>query len=250
MTKSIVLEICAPTLLSAIHADTAGADRIELCQNLNEGGTTPSFGAIKYCCDHLKLRTNVLIRPRPGDFCYSDEEFEAIIHDVELCKILGVNGVVIGFLNEDRTIDLEKTKKIVEVAGSMVVTFHRAFDICQDWATALEQIIACGCKTILTSGTKKTAFEGIPILKKMVKKAQNRIIILAGSGINANNATGIIKSTGVVEIHSSCTLRTGKLNSIDNFDFFLDESNIYHKESDTVLIKKILSLPILNNPKI
>ncbi|MBP1672540.1 MAG: copper homeostasis protein CutC [Bacteroidetes bacterium] len=249
MTKPIVLEICAPSLHSAINADLAGADRIELCQNLNEGGTTPSFGNIKYCVDHLKLKTNVLIRPRSGDFCYSDEEFHTIQHDVELCKVLGVHGVVVGFLNEDLTIDIEKTRKIVEIATPMSVTFHRAFDICKDWNTALEQIISCGCNTILTSGTRKTAYEGIQILKEIVQKAQNRITILAGSGINPSNASEIIEKTGVQEIHSSCTRSISNSNGSPEVEKLLDESNIYHKESDIDLIKKILSLQIINKSK-
>ncbi len=249
MTKPIVLEICAPSLHSAINADLAGADRIELCQNLNEGGTTPSFGIIKYCVDHLKLKTHVLIRPRPGDFCYSDQEFKTIQHDVELCKVLGVHGVVVGFLNEDFTIDIEKTRQIVEIAAPMSVTFHRAFDICNDWNAALEQIIDCGCNAILTSGTKKTAYEGIPILNEIVQKAQNRITILAGSGINASNASEIIEKTGVYEIHSSCTHSISNLKGSPEIEKLLDESNVYHKESDIELIKKILSLQIINKPK-
>lgn len=249
MTKPIVLEICAPSLHSAINADLAGADRIELCQNLNEGGTTPSFGNIKYCVDHLNLKTHVLIRPRPGDFCYSDQEFQTIQHDVELCKVLGVHGIVVGFLHEDLTIDVERTTKIVEIAAPMTVTFHRAFDICKDWNTALEQIISCGCHAILTSGTQKTAFEGIPILKEIVQKAQNRITILAGSGINATNASEIIEKTGVHEIHSSCTRSISNQKGSPDFEKLLDESNVYHKESDVKLIKKILSLQIINKPK-
>ena len=146
--QKINVEICAPSVQSAIHADMAGADRIELCQNLLEGGTTPSFGAIQYCVEHLLLKTNVLIRPRTGDYCYNDAEFETIKNDVQQCKELGVHGVVVGFLHQDLTIDIEKTKEIVQLASPMEVTFHRAFDICADWRKALEQIIEAGSSRI------------------------------------------------------------------------------------------------------
>lgn len=245
--KKVIVEICAPSIQSAINADIAGADRIELCQNLNEGGTTPSFGAIRYCVTHLKLKTNVLIRPRAGDFCYNSAEFETIKEDLLQCKSLGVNGVVVGFLHPDLTIDVEKTKEIVKLAHPMEVTFHRAFDICKNHKVAMEQIIDCGCKTILTSGTKKTAFEGISILKEMVLQAGGRIQILAGSGINYHNAEEIIHHTGVREIHSSCTgFIKNKPDEVSD-EKLLDQSNYIHKESEYTLIKKLLSLQVHTN---
>lgn len=246
--KKIIIEICAPSVQSAINADLAGADRIELCQNLNEGGTTPSFGAIAYCTTHLNLKTNVLIRPRVGSFCYNEAEFETIRQDVKICKSLGVNGVVVGFLNPDLTIDTHKTKEIVELADPMEVTFHRAFDICANWEVALEEIIACGCKRILTSGTKTTAFEGKKILKEIVKQANGRIEILAGSGVNYTNAEALVDVTGVAEIHSSCTALVIENENDVSIDQLLDESNFSHKESDINLIKKLLSLPLYTNP--
>lgn len=245
--KKVIVEICAPSIQSAINADLAGADRIELCQNLNEGGTTPSFGAIHYCVNHLKLKTNVLIRPRAGDFCYNDAEFETIKEDIVQCKSLGVNGVVVGFLNPDLTIDVDKTREIVKLADPMEVTFHRAFDICNNHEIALEQIIDCGCKTLLTSGTKKTAYEGIAIIKEMVQQAGGRIKILAGSGIHFQNAEEIIYQTGVEEIHSSCTgFLKNKPDEVSD-EKLLDESNYIHKESEYNLIKKLLSLQVHTN---
>lgn len=242
--KRIKFEICAPSVQSAIHADLAGADRIELCQNLLEGGTTPSFGAIRYCAQHLSLKTNVLIRPRTGDFCYNKAEFETIKNDVQKCKELGVHGVVVGFLHPDLTIDVEKTKEIVQLAAPMEVTFHRAFDICSDWRVAMEQIIETGCSRILTSGTYPTAYEGISVLKEMVEKAGDRIVILAGSGVNYTNAQEIITNTGVKELHSSCTLPISTYNPHFSKEKYIDQSNYIHKESDLELIKKLLSLPI------
>jgi copper homeostasis protein len=248
LEKKIKLEICAPSVQSAIHADIAGADRIELCQNLLEGGTTPSYGAIRYCAQHLSLQTNVLIRPRTGDFCYNDAEFETIKNDVKVCKELGVHAVVVGFLHADLTIDIEKTKEIVQLAAPMEVTFHRAFDICADWRVALEQIIESGCTRILTSGTYPTAYEGISVLKEIVAQAGDRIIILAGSGVNYTNAEEIVVNSGVTEIHSSCTMPISTYNAHFSKEKYIDQANYTHKESDLELIKKILSLQIHINP--
>lgn len=245
--KKIIVEICAPSVQSAINADLAGADRIELCQNLNEGGTTPSFGAIAYCTEHLHLKTNVLIRPRTGSFCYNEAEYETIKHDVNICKSLGVNGVVVGFLNPDLTIDTQKTKEIVEIAAPMEVTFHRAFDICANWEIALEEIISCGCSRILTSGTRPTALEGKEILNQIVQKANGRVVVLAGSGINYTNAKEIVELTGVTEIHSSCTAVVIENEQDVSIEQLLDESNFTHKESNINLIKKLLSLPLYTN---
>ena len=136
----IEVEICANSVQSAINAEKGGADRIELCQNLNEGGTTPSYAAIKYCVEKLSLK-------RPGDFCYNDAEYEAIKEDVLTCRELGVHGVVVGFLDKNLDIDTTRTAEIVKLAHPMEVTFHRAFDRCRDWRIALEQIIECGCPT-------------------------------------------------------------------------------------------------------
>ncbi len=146
----------------------------------------------------------VLIRPRPGDFCYNDAEYEAIKNDVLMCRQLGAHGVVVGFLDKNLDIDTTRTAEIVKLARPMEVTFHRAFDRCRDWHTALEQIIECGCDRILTSGQCKTAPEGIDKLREIQKLANGRIKILAGSGVNSQNAAEIIRETGVNEVHSSC----------------------------------------------
>ena len=200
----MTIEICANSVQSAINAAKGGADRIELCQNLNEGGTTPSYATIKYCVEKLPLKTMVLIRPRPGDFCYNDAEYEAIKEDVLMCRQLGAHGVVVGFLDKKLDIDINRTAEIVKLARPMEVTFHRAFDRCRDWHKALERIIECGCDRILTSGQYKTAPEGIDNLREIQKQASGRIAILAGSGVNSQNAAEIIRATGVNEVHSSC----------------------------------------------
>ena len=197
------LEICAINLESAIAAQEGGADRIELCDNIIEGGTTPSAATIRLAKKLLTIPINVLIRPRGGDFLYSDLEFENMIEDIKFCKESRVNGVVIGILKKDGSVDIERTKLLVKEAWPMEVTFHRAFDVCNDPFQALEDIIECGIERILTSGQEKTAFEGIALIKQLQEKANGRIIIMAGSGINKSNINDIIDKTAVTEIHLS-----------------------------------------------
>jgi copper homeostasis protein len=199
----IIVEVCAPTLEAAIAANRSGADRIELCSNIENGGTTPSFTDIEFCVRNLQLKTNVLVRPRAGNFVYSTDEFETIKNDVVYCKSLGVNAVVVGFLHDDFTVDPDKTTEIVNLAKPMEVTFHRAFDGCTDWKTAMEQIIQCGCTRILTSGQKPTAMEGAENIKQMVTQARNRITILAGSGVTMENYQQLVDFTGVTEVHGT-----------------------------------------------
>jgi copper homeostasis protein len=201
--NSPIIEVCAPTLEAAIAANKSGAERIELCQDIEKGGITPSYADIEYCVRNLKLKTNVLVRPRAGNFVYSDEEFEVIKKDILYCKNLGVNAVVVGFLHDDFTIDIKKTAEIVNLAKPMEVTFHRAFDDCADWKIALEQIIQCGCSRILTSGQKPTAIEGAENIKEMVKQAGDRIVILAGSGITMENYPQLVEFTRVKEVHGT-----------------------------------------------
>lgn len=227
----MILEICANSVQSAINADLAGADRIELCQNLNEGGTTPSFAAVKYCTENLRLKTFVLIRPRTGDFCYSDLEFEIIKNDVLLCKELGVAGVVVGFLNPDYTIDIEKTRRMVEMAAPMEVTFHRAFDICSSPEQSLEDIIAAGCHRILTSGFHATAIDGIDELVKLKKQAAGRIKLLVGSGVNSKNIRELVTKTGLSEFHASAK-KIVKDSAFTPQKEYLDSSNWQYQETD------------------
>ncbi len=198
------VEICCNSILSARHAKTGGAYRIELCQALGEGGTTPSAAAIEYCVKELNLQTRVLIRPRGGNFCYDKEEMHVILRDIELAHQLGAHAVVVGFLTPEGDIDTAKTLTAVKAAEGMGVTFHRAFDECRNPHDALEQIIDCGCHKLLTSGCQPTAMEGIPTLRQLVEQSRGRIDIIAASGIVPDNVLQIIKSTGVPEVHGSC----------------------------------------------
>lgn len=202
------VEICCGSIQSAANAKAAGATRIELCQNLNEGGTTPSYATIKQCVEELKLNVFVLVRPRPGDFVYNELEIRNMEEDVRICKQLGVAGIVVGFLREDGCIHTALTRRFVELAAPIPVTFHRAFDRCKDWKKSLEEVIACGCKRILTSGCQPTAIEGKDTLKELIRLAGDRITILAGSGVRADNVRELVAYTGAREVHGSCKVRT------------------------------------------
>jgi len=199
----LTLEVIAFNIESCILAQANGVSRIELCDNQADGGTTPSYGFIKAARAILSIELYPIIRPRGGDFLYSDAEFDIIKSDVLLCKELGCDGVVIGLLNADGTVDKERTKILTSLAYPMGVTFHRAFDRTNDMFEALEDIIECGCERILTSGQKPTAYDGMNNIKALVQKADNRIIIMPGSGINSKNIVEIAQYTGATEFHSS-----------------------------------------------
>lgn len=199
----IKIEVCANSLESALNAQKGGADRVELCANLYEGGTTPSMGELSLARELLQIDLNVLIRPRGGDFLYSKNEIEIIKRDVVNCKKLGVDGVVIGFLKPDGSIDTELTKEITDLARPMTVTFHRAFDMCRNPEKALEELIEIGVDRVLTSGAENKAIDGLELLNKLVKQASNRIIIMPGSGIRSSNISELIQKTGATEFHVS-----------------------------------------------
>ena len=198
------IEICCGSIQSAANAKAGGAVRVELCQGLVEGGTTPSLATIQYAVRELGLKVFVLVRPRGGDFCYNELEVKTMEEDVAFCKEAGASGIVVGFLHPDGSIDTELTRRFVELSAPLPVTFHRAFDECADPLNALEQIIECGCARILTSGCKPTAIEGAEMLQQLVKQADGRITILAGSGVTPENAVALREKTGVKEIHGSC----------------------------------------------
>ena len=201
--NNAILETIAFNIDSCIKAQAAGAKRIELCDNPGEGGTTPSYGFIKAARAVLKIDLFPIIRPRGGDFLYSDAEFEIMKTDVQICKDLGCDGVVIGMLKEDATIDKERCAALVKIAYPMGVTFHRAFDRVIDAQKALDDVIEIGCERILTSGFYPNVMDGIENIKLLIAQADNRIIIMPGSGVRASNIKSIIEQTGATEIHSS-----------------------------------------------
>lgn len=197
------LEICCGSYTSAIAAQQAGAHRIELCTGLEEGGLTPSAGLIAAACRLNNIVHHVLIRPRGGDFLYTEEEQNIILDDINRARELGADGVVVGSLLSDGSIDTHFLSRCVNEALGMHVTFHRAFDLCANPEVALEQIIDCGCTHLLTSGQASTAEKGIPILRSLVAQAAGRIAIMPGCGVNADNAAHIIRETGATNIHAS-----------------------------------------------
>lgn len=207
--ESRILEVCAGSIESIKAAYEGGAYRVELCSALSEDGLTPSVGMIRYAKSLDGLKVHVLIRPRCGDFVYTDDEVKCMEDDIRMCRELGVDGVVIGALTKDFDIDIETCKRLVNAAGSgndinkMNITFHRAFDVCRNPEEALEQIIALGCNRLLTSGQASSALKGIPMLKKLVGQADGRIIIMPGAGVKEQNAAQILDETGAMEIHGS-----------------------------------------------
>ncbi len=204
-----ILETIAFNVESCTKAQTAGAQRIELCDNQGEGGTTPSYGFIKAARQKLQIQLYPIIRPRGGDFLYSDDEFEIIKADIKICKDLGCDGVVIGMLHEDASIDKVRCSQLVNLAYPMGVTFHRAFDRVINMEQALEDIIEIGCERILTSGLYPTAMEGLSNLKELISLSNERIIIMPGSGVRASNIAEIALQTSAVEFHSSARKMVG-----------------------------------------
>jgi copper homeostasis protein len=197
------IEIATSDFITTQSAVAGGADRIELCANLAEGGTTPSYGHIKKCRETFNVLIYPIIRPRGGDFLYSNEEFDIMLQDVKLCKQTGCDGVVIGLLNSDGTIDLKRTSKLIEAAYPLGITFHRAFDRCRDPFEAMEQLIQAGCERILTSGQKPAAPDGTELITQLNKQAAERIIIMPGSGVRKENIKMLAEKTGCIEFHSS-----------------------------------------------
>lgn len=197
----LLFEICVDTVESAMAAQLGGAQRVELCDNLLEGGTTPSAGMIALTRQQLTIDLNVIIRPRGGDFCYSDLEFAVMQYDIEQAKRLGANGVVIGLLNPDGTIDKVRTAALIDLARPLSVTFHRAFDMAADPQQALEDLITLGVDRLLTSGQESSALEGLDLITALVAQAAERIIIMPGGGINDRNVMKIVQHSGVQEVH-------------------------------------------------
>ncbi len=207
------LEICTNSYQSAKNAQEAGAHRIELCQELSAGGITPSYGLLKQVLDNLEIPVFVLIRPRGGNFAYSEIEFEIMKTDIQLCKELGCHGIVSGVLNSDKTIDLNRTKELVELSKPLAFTFHRAFDEVENAKEALGQLIDLRVERVLTSGQKASAESGIVLLQALNEISKGRITILAGSGVSAENAHKF-KAIGLKEIHASASSQFEENNSL------------------------------------
>ena len=206
----ILLEACVGCYKEAKKAELQGADRIELCDNLGEGGTTPSYGTIYLATQNINIPIAVIIRPRGGDFVYSNDEFEIMKKDIVICKELGVETVVFGILNKENKIDIERTKELIDLASGLKVTFHMAFDEIDDKFEALNQLISMNVDRVLTKGCKTCALDGKNTLKNLVEKSDNRITILVGGGVTYKNYKELSNYIGCNEMHGSKLVGTLK----------------------------------------
>ena len=228
--KKYIIEIATSDFTTTQSAVEGGADRIELCANLAEGGTTPPYGIIKQCRKAFNVDIYPIIRPRGGDFLYTDDEFNIMIEDIKVCKKLNCDGIVIGLLNSDGSIDMKRTSYLVDIAYPKGVTFHRAFDRCKDPFEALEQLIEIGCERILTSGQQPSVVDGVELVTELNKIAADRIIIMPGSGVRKENIKMLAEKTGCTEFHSSLRGKTAsKMNFIH--PGFTDSAESYMNNS-------------------
>lgn len=239
------IEIVVYNIESALEAQKGGADRIELCDNPGEGGTTPSVGIIELVRKNLNIEVYVMIRPRGGDFVYTNLEVEAMMRDIDICKEMKIEGVVFGILNEEGRIDRERCKKLIEHARPLKVTCHRAFDMTRDAVEALEDCVEAGFDRILTSGRLPSAMEGSGLIRQLVQQAKSRIIMMPGGGINEQNVVDLLEETGVKEIHFSAKhFQPSKSKRYNHLISFLDplpnDSGKY--VTDAATIKKIKAL--------
>ncbi len=248
--KKITVEVCATSIMSAMAAERGGAKRIELCDNIIEGGTTPGMGTIKMAVEKLSLDVCVLIRPRGGDFLYNDTEFQIMKEDIILCRELNVVGVVIGILTKDGLVDIPRMKELIKLARPMDVVFHRAFDMCSDPYKVLNQLIELNIDRLLTSGQKNTAIEGVEFIREIISIAEGRIEIMPGSGISIDNFKDLIERTGATNFHltgrskvsSEMEYRQNEvmLNSIDK------SADYTWHETDVKIIKEIVRIADTN----
>lgn len=226
-----LLEIAANSYRSCIAAQQGGADRIELFENLGEGGCTPSFGMLKQVKENISIPVYVMIRPRGGDFLYSNDEFEIMKNDIEICKQLGFPGVVFGILNREGEIDMERNQTLLKLAGPMKATFHRAFDRTNDMFHSIRSLIELGFERVLTSGGEPDVTQGKENIRRLQQEHGQQIIIMPGCGVTPENARDVVNYCGVSEIHATAK---GKVISAMNHqkNFFAD--NLYESNPDTI----------------
>lgn len=240
MREKFKFEVCANSVESCLAAQEGGADRVELCAGIPEGGTTPSYGEIKVARRVLThTRLHVIIRPRGGDFLYTPLEVGRMEEDIRVCRDLGVDGVVIGCLMADGSLDMEANRRLVDAAGGMSVTFHRAFDRCADPRQALKQLVELGIDRVLTSGQQPTALDGVPLLRQLNEQAGGHIRILAGCGVNEGNIRQIYERTGVTEYHFSARVPVKSRMQYINPDVYMgqkdaDEGTLMYTSAERV----------------
>lgn len=240
----MILEICAGSIESVLAAKAGGAQRVELCSALSEGGVTPSVGLMREARKVEGLKMNVLIRPRGGDFLYTEEEVRIMEADILAAREVGADGVVIGALTADGDVDVDICKRLLKAAGGMSVTFHRAFDMVRDKDKALEDVIALGCDRILTSGLMPTALDGLGTLSEVMAKSQGRIIIMPGSGVCPENVAKIVSETGVDEIHASARSVRESVMKYRNSNVTMgakDADEYARKETDAKIVEALVA---------
>jgi copper homeostasis protein len=212
MSRDLTFEVCVDSVEAAIAAEQGGADRVELCSDLIEGGCTPTSGTLKVAREALRIGIMAMVRPRGGDFCYSDVEFLVMREDLAAARELGANGIVLGLLNPDGTIDRDRTRELVALARPLPVTFHRAFDMTRDPFQALDTLIELGVERVLTSGQEPSVIEGLDLIAELVKRAAGRIIVMPGGGITDRNVSRVVAEAGVRELHfASLEPREGRM---------------------------------------
>lgn len=198
---SLIFEVCVDSAEAAVAAEDGGAHRVELCTDLLEGGLTPSHGTIRIARERLRIGIMAMVRPRGGDFCYSDTEFAVMREDLLAARALGANGVVFGILHPDATIDRERTAELIALARPLPVTFHRAFDVTRDPFEALETLIDLGVERVLTSGQEPSALEGLDLIVELVRRSAGRIVVMPGGGITGRNVARIAGVSSASELH-------------------------------------------------
>jgi copper homeostasis protein len=242
----VLIEACVGSVESAIAAELGGAQRVELCDNLHEGGTTPSFGAIAVARRRLRIDLNVIIRPRGGDFLYSDVELETMKEDVARARELGVHGIVTGILTPDGEVDRPRMRELIELAGPLCFTFHRAFDMAPDPFATLEALVDLGIDRLLSSGQRPSAAQGIDLLARLVERAGDRIIVMPGVGIDETNIAELIRRARAREYHVYVPKRVPSAMSARNLDVFMGddpESSEYEIElTDTDRLRQICGI--------
>lgn len=236
-----LLEICCADTESVMAAINGGADRIELCSALSEGGVTPSAAFIEYAVKASTIPVNVLIRPRGGDFVYTSDEIDMMVSDINFAGRSGASGVVIGALLPNGDIDVEACQKMADTARShnLSITFHRAFDLCSDPLTVLNKVINLGANRLLTSGQAPSAIKGAHLLSTLIQQADNRIIVMPGAGINATNVLDLIEKTGAKEVHASASETIGSMMTYRNPKVSMGNPEIDEYSRKTTSIKKV-----------
>lgn len=228
--RNYLVEVCCGSTEDVIAAAKGGAERAELCSNLFQGGLTPTLGSFRAARERADIKINVMIRPREGGFRYTEAEMATALHDARIFKAAGADGLVCGFLNDDGTVDIERTKAIVEIAGDIPVTFHRAIDVVPNWREALDQLATIGVRRILTSGQKSNVLLALDTVREMVDYAGDRLIVMPGAGITVDTAEQVAEQTGCAEMHVHFTTQYQDLSTVNNRAIFYG-SALYPSET-------------------